>query len=61
MNRKAYVAYNFNCCIGTDGLLEVTRSHEHCTSMVISRKRCKIETSLLHLSQVKWRRNSNPF
>jgi len=27
MNRKAYVAWNFNCHIETEGLLKVTGSH----------------------------------
>jgi len=36
MNRKAHVAYNFKCIIKTEGLLNVTASHMHCTCGNIS-------------------------
>jgi len=37
MNRKTHVAYNFNCLIGTEGLLKVTADHVHCKSDNISK------------------------
>jgi len=30
MNRKAHVAYNFNCLFENEGLLKVRASHIHC-------------------------------
>jgi len=36
MNRKAHVAFNFNCVVETEGLLKVTGSHVHCACSNIS-------------------------
>jgi len=42
MNRKTYVAYNFNCCLETEGLLKVMYTEK----IVIFQKWCKIKTLL---------------
>jgi len=36
VNRKAYIACNFNWNIETQGLLKVTGRHLHCKSGIIS-------------------------
>ena len=38
--------YNVNCLIESERRLKVTGDHVHCVKVVISRKRCKIETLL---------------
>ena len=54
MNQKAYVACNFkiNCLIETEGLLKVTDSYVYTVKVVISGKRCKIETLLLQITNI---------
>jgi len=52
MSEKLYVSSNFNFCVETESLLKVIGGHVHC-KMVIFRKSCKIETSLLQFTNRK--------
>jgi len=44
MDRKAHVVFNFNCLIKLKDFIMLAGIHVYTANVVISRKRCKIET-----------------
>ena len=54
INRKAYMACNFNCHIEAEGLFKVTGNDVHCKSGNISDTVQDIHTFLLQTNNRKW-------
>jgi len=54
MIRKAHAMCNFNCLIKTEWFLKVAQAVRYAVKVVMSRKRCKIETMLQQTTNRKW-------